>query len=89
MAMVSLQYQRKRKCLFLLVKPYTKNIQEIQMNLKQNMLVTMWKWLKLKLFKFDDIRNITFKFFLTYREQFVPFTPINTRQFSSASIFCR
>lgn len=65
LTVVSLQYQRKGKCLFLLIKSYTKNVQEIQMHLKQNILVTMWKWLKLKLFKFDDKRNITFIFFLT------------------------
>jgi len=40
----------------------------------------MWKWLKLKLLKSDDMRNITFKFFLTCREHFVPVAPINTRQ---------
>ena len=79
--LVSLQYQRMRKCFFSLMIPYAKNIQEIQTNLKQNVLVTMWKWVKLKLLKYDDKRNITFKFLLTHREQFVPLAPINTRQF--------
>lgn len=65
MTMVSLQYQRKRKCFFLLIIPYTKNVQKIQTNLKQNILVTMWKWLKLKLLKYDDMSNVTFIFFLT------------------------
>jgi hypothetical protein len=42
--LVSLQYQRKRKSFFSLMIPYAKNIQKIQTNLKQNILVTMWKW---------------------------------------------
>jgi hypothetical protein len=60
---------------------HTKNVQEITTNLEAMHLAQSMEMVKIKVMKSDGMRYITFKFFLTQTEQFVPLTSINARQF--------